>query len=84
MLKQVQGIIHGKTIELHENPGFSDGEEIEVILRPRHVVAGPIPAVPGGRTTAAGMLAHLPLEVDEELEAIIRDRQNAVFREIPR
>jgi hypothetical protein len=79
----IQGVIHGNTIELKENPGFSDGEEIEVILRSRRAGAGPISAAPLGRTTAAGMLAHLPQEVDEELEEVIRERGQGVFREIP-
>jgi hypothetical protein len=53
MTRTVQGVIHGKTIELKDNPGFSDGEEIEVILRPRRSLAGAIPAAPQGRKTAA-------------------------------
>jgi hypothetical protein len=84
MVRPIQGIIHGTTIELVEDPGFSDGEEIEVTLRPRRVVPGPSPAEVGDRPTAAGLLAHLPSEVDEELEAIIRERQTGSFREVPR
>lgn len=84
MIKQVPGVIHGTTIELKESPGLADGMEIEVILLPRHVPAEPGPAVPGGRKTAAGMLAHLPPEVDEEIGAIIRERKQGVFREVPR
>jgi hypothetical protein len=82
MVRQVQGIIHGTTIELKENPGLADGVEIEVILLPRRTAEGPGPAVPGEQTTAAGMLAHLPPEVDEEIRAIIRERKKGVFREI--
>jgi hypothetical protein len=83
MVKHVQGVIHGTRIELKENPGLADGVEIEVILLTRRVAAATGPGVPGGQPTAAGMLAHLPPEVDEELEAIIRERKNGVFREIP-
>jgi hypothetical protein len=83
MVMQLQGVIHGTTIELKENPGLADGVEIEVILLPRRVVEGPSPSVPGERTTAAGMLAHLPPEVDEEIEAIIRERKQGVYREVP-
>jgi hypothetical protein len=79
---QVQGVIHGMTIELKEDPGLADGAEIEVILLPRRVPDGP--DVPGERTTAAGMLAHLPPEVDEEIEAILRERKQGAFREISR
>jgi hypothetical protein len=81
MVMQVQGVIHGTTIELKEDPGLADGAEIEVILVPRRVVDGPGPGGPGERTTAAGMLAHLPPEVDEEIERIIRERKNGAFRE---
>ena len=84
MAMQVQGVIHGTTIELKENPGLADGVEIEVILLPRRVSGGPRQGVPGERTTAAGMLADLPPEVDEEIEAIIRERKKGVFREVPR
>jgi hypothetical protein len=84
MVMQVQGVIHGTTIELKEDPGLADGVEIEVILLPRRVVNEPAPGGPGERTTAAGMLAHLPPEVDEEIETIIRDRKKGVFREVPR
>ena len=83
MVRHVQGIIHGTTIELKENPGLADGVEIEVTLLPRRVADGPGLDVPGERTTAAGMLAHLPPEVDEEIGAIICDRKNRGFREIP-
>lgn len=84
MTRQLQGVIHGKTIELNENPGLLDGEEIEVTLRLRRPSAEPMSGVPGDRPTAAGMLAHLPADVDEELEAVIRERQGGSFREIPR
>ena len=84
MVMEVQGVIHGTTIELKEDPGLADGAELEVILLPRRASGGPGPGVPGERTTAAGMLAHLPPEVDEEIEAIIRERKKGVYREIPR
>jgi hypothetical protein len=83
MSQTIAGVIHGRTIELKENPGFLDGEEIEVVLRPRRDVVEPGPTDPEERRTAAGMLAHLPLEVDEELDAIIRDRRKGAFRELP-
>lgn len=79
----IQGVIRGNTIELKENPGLSDGEEIDVILRPRRVAPDAIASRPGQRPTAAGMLAHLPPQVDRELEKIIRERKQGVFREIP-
>jgi hypothetical protein len=82
MTHAILGVIRGKTIELKENPGFSDGEEIEVVLlRPRLVTGEAIGGGSVRRPTAAGMLAHLPPEVDEELNAIIRERKRGTFRE---
>ncbi len=83
MAKPIPGVIHGTTIELKENPGFADGEEVEVVLLYRRQIAGSDPGVSFERRTSAGMLAHLPPEVDEELDAIILERKNSVFREIP-
>jgi hypothetical protein len=83
MSQTILGVIHGKTIELKENPGFSDGQEIEVMLRPRRDVVEPVPTGPEERRTAAGMLAHLPPEVDEELDAIVRERRKGAFRVLP-
>ena len=79
----IQGVIRGSTIELKENPGLSEGEEIEVILRKRRIAPDATVANPGERPTAAGMLAHLPPEVDLELGKIIQERKRGVFREIP-
>ncbi len=81
---RVQGVIHGTKIELSEDPGLADGAEVEVILLPRRLPEGPTQDVSVNRPTAAGMLAHLPSEVDEEIEAILRDRARGSFREIPR
>ncbi len=78
-----QGVIRGNAIELKENPGLSDGEEIEVILRPRRIALDATASRLGQRPTAAGMLAHLPPEVDLELEKIVQERKQGVFREIP-
>jgi hypothetical protein len=83
MMRQVQGIIHGTTIELKEDPGLADGAEVEVIVLPSRVADEAGVGVSGERRTAAGMLAHLPPEVDAEIEAIIRERKKGVFREIP-
>ena len=29
------GVIHGKTIQLEEAPGFPDGQQVTVVLRPK-------------------------------------------------
>jgi hypothetical protein len=30
MIKSMHGVVHGKTIELSEDPGVADGQEVEV------------------------------------------------------
>jgi hypothetical protein len=30
----IQGVIHGKTIELEQEPGLPDGQQVEVTVRP--------------------------------------------------
>ena len=33
MTKSVYGVVHGKTIELAENPGVAEGQKVEVTIR---------------------------------------------------
>jgi hypothetical protein len=33
MLKTVQGIVHGKTIELTQDLGMADGQQVEVLVK---------------------------------------------------
>ena len=79
--------VQGRHAELRAQSDFEVNikaeQEIEVILRPRRVIIERPSATPGARSTAAGMLAHLPPEVDEELDQIIRGRKTGTFREIP-
>ena len=35
MTKPLQGIIHGKMVELSDDPGMVDGQAVDVIVRPR-------------------------------------------------
>jgi hypothetical protein len=52
MEKTIHGTIHGKTIELHEEIGLIEGQEVEVTVRT---------AIPG-RSFSSGLIApfHLP------------------------
>jgi hypothetical protein len=34
MTKTVHGVVHGKTIQLEENPGVAEGQEVEITIRP--------------------------------------------------
>jgi hypothetical protein len=39
----VQGVVHGKTIELETNPGIEEGRRVELVLRVKQR-PGPPPA----------------------------------------
>ena len=71
----VQGVIHGKTIELQTDPGIADGLTVEVTIRPmpRPDLDARVAAI---RRTA-GAIAHLPPEDWEALDSIVRERQPA-------
>ena len=88
MTKTMHGKVHGKTIELDEDLGVVDGQEVEVqvkMIRPRKRLPGPPPGWrPGGTETAAGMMADSWTEEDDRiLEEIDRDRKRETRREIP-
>jgi len=80
----VQGVVHGKTIELETSPGIEDGRRVEIVVRVNQL-PGPPPAwKPGGTETAAGMMADYWTEEDDRLlEAINQDRKRGSRREIP-
>jgi hypothetical protein len=75
MPEVVQGVIHGKTIELQADPGIADGMAVEITIR----------ALPVGNSDAkvaairrtSGSLAHLPQEDWDALDSIVRERQGA-------
>ena len=77
MSEVVEGVIHGKTIELENDPGLRDGERVEVVIRR----AGPAKAWGDGIKATAGALADLPPEFFEDLDEIVRDRQRWPYRE---
>ena len=90
----IPGVIHGKTIELTDDPGLPAGNEVQVVLWPIRssaaidpLASAMLPAPPGwrpgGTETAAGMLADLWTKEDDEILADIeRDRQSSSWREI--
>jgi len=74
--RQLQGTIHGRRIDLEEDPGLADGEEVDVIVRVR-----PKPEQWGeGIRRSAGAWADMP-ELDGVFEEIERDRKAAKFRD---
>jgi hypothetical protein len=81
MTQVMHGIVHGKTIELAQETGVPDGQEVEVVIRL-------IKALPGseawgeGLRRSAGALAGIS-GLDEDMEKILRERKTAKFREVP-
>ena len=77
------GVIHGKTIELEQDPGLQDGQRVQVVVRAKRLPGPPPGWRPGGTETAAGMLADVWTEEDDTiLEEIYRERQRDRRREV--
>jgi len=79
MTKTVLGTVHGSTIQLQDDLGLPDGQQVEITIR----AAVPTSGEPWGEglRRCAGALAGLP-GLDEDMEQILRERKLAVFREI--
>ncbi len=75
MTKTVCGKVFGKIIELDEDIGIADGEEVEVIVKPseRRRSCG------DGIRRSAGVAADEP-DFDEAFDQVARDRKAATFR----
>jgi hypothetical protein len=80
MTKIMQGIVHGRTIELDQEVGIPDGQKVEVTMQ---IVLTAPPAEPWGEglRRCAGALAGIP-GLDEDMELILRERKTAKFREV--
>ncbi|MDA1231697.1 MAG: hypothetical protein O2856_13065 [Planctomycetota bacterium] len=78
-MKTHTGVIHGNIIELSENPGLPDGEEVEIQVTPRRR------RQPGeGLRRCAGALAGDWSAMDDQILAELeQDRLNANHRESP-
>ncbi len=80
MNKIVHGIVHGNIIELKDNPGFQDGQEVEVIVK---VVKEKRPWGEGLKRCAGALANQNPEEDDKILEEIYQERKKKSHREIP-
>ena len=70
MTKIMHGKVHGRTIELDEDPGVAEGQEVEVQMK---VVPPPQKWGEGIRRSAGGW-ANYP-EMDAVMEKIQQDRK---------
>ena len=73
MTKTIHGIVHGRTIELDEDLGVAEGQQVEVQVK----VPRPIQQWGGGILRTAGALAD-----DPHWDAIMDEIQHA--RKVPR
>lgn len=64
----LKGIVHGRTIELDAEPGFADGQEVTVVLRP-----APVPG--DGIKQSAGGWADAGDAIDDWLDEMQNSRQ---------
>ena len=80
MTKRVHGVVHGKTIELTEELGVADGQQVELDVR-----LVPVARQWGdGLRRCAGALAGEWTEEDDRILAEIHeDRKRDVRRELP-
>jgi hypothetical protein len=76
----IRGVVHGKTVELASDPGLSDGQEVEVTLRP---ATSPQPHGEGLRRAAGALAEFWRPEDDEILERVQQDRMSSTSRRLP-
>ncbi len=72
MTVRINGVVHGKTVELAEDPKLVQGQKVEVTLR---TLASAEPLAPGeGIRRSAGALADDP-RAEEDMEIVLRARK---------
>jgi hypothetical protein len=80
MTKVIQGVVHGKTIALEDDPGFAEGQLVELTIR---AVKPPTSRQPGeGFLRTEGALAD-DTEWDAIMEEIYQSRKQERRPEIP-
>jgi hypothetical protein len=77
MAKHFQGVVHGRTVELDQDPGIAEGERVDVMMR----VAPPSLPWGEGILRSAGIAVDVP-GFEEAFEQVQRDRELATMRNI--
>jgi hypothetical protein len=77
----LKGVVYGKTIELEQEPGFPDGQEVSVVVRPLGAAERRLPPGEGIRRSA-GAWDDDAEGLDEYLEWN-RQRRKLTRGEIP-
>jgi hypothetical protein len=79
MIKTIHGIVHGKTIELEEDHGLADGQEVEMQVR---LITNTTPKAGHGLLRTEGALAN-DTEWDAIMEEIYQARKRDQRPQIP-
>jgi hypothetical protein len=79
MQRTIRGTVHGKTIELDEDPGLTAGQAVEVRVT---VLAQPERWGDGLRRCAGALANEWTEDDDRILEEIHRDRKRDTRREL--
>jgi hypothetical protein len=79
MVQVISGVVHGKTVELADDPHLAEGEKVEVTLRPMERQKQRAPGE--GIRRSAGALPFDPKD-DEILALIQKDRQQSRRSEV--
>jgi hypothetical protein len=80
MIKTFHGKVHGKTIEVEEELGLTEGQEVEVQVK---IVAPTQRSGEGLRRSAGALANELTDEDDRILQGIYEDRKRDTRREMP-
>jgi hypothetical protein len=70
MVKTLRGVVHGRTVELTEDPGVEDGQQVEITIK----TVPPQRPWGEGILRSAGIMADDP-EWDDIMEGIHRERK---------
>jgi hypothetical protein len=76
MIRIVQGTVHGKRIELREDLGVPDGQEVDVVINVRSADS----TSASGILKSAGAAADLA-DFDEVFQQIHQERRSGTFRD---
>ena len=80
MFQTLRGVIHGRTVDLTEDPGLVDGQQVEVTIK---TVASPTPWGDGAKQRSAGAFAGDWTEEDDRIKVEIhQERRRDTRREI--
>ena len=78
MTRTLHGKVHGKTIELDDDLGVAEGQEVAVQVK----VVSSTTTWGESLRRCAGALADIP-GLDEHMEQILRERKTDRFRDVP-